>query len=178
MNGGEARNALTFQLGICSHDIFVNCNWVVTRWQYTFTHKQYIEQYKTNNTWNNTTILEECGPCPVLASITLAFSLQPRKKHGKTSVRVAASKNTKKLYKFPIQNFCICTFWKCLQSFYFLRTALFWAIRQLAMVIPYRRFGTTSLPSSRVKNPRNILKIRKFYIIPTVFCDSYGSKSK
>ena len=30
-------------------DIFVNCNWVVTRWQYTFTHKQYIEQYKTNN---------------------------------------------------------------------------------------------------------------------------------
>ena len=41
-----------------------------------------------------TTILEECGPCPVLASYTLAFTLQPRKKHGKTSVRVAASKNT------------------------------------------------------------------------------------
>ena len=38
--------------------------------------------------------LEECGPCPVLASYTLAFALQPRKKHGKTSVRVAASKNT------------------------------------------------------------------------------------
>ena len=36
-------------------------------------------------------ILEECGPCPVLASYTLAFTLQPRKKHGKTSVRVAAS---------------------------------------------------------------------------------------
>ena len=33
--------------------------------------------------------MEECGPCPVLASITLAFALQPRKKHGKTSVRVA-----------------------------------------------------------------------------------------
>ena len=29
------------------YDIFVNCNWVVTRWQYTFTHKQYKEQYKT-----------------------------------------------------------------------------------------------------------------------------------
>jgi len=27
-------------------DVFVNCNWVVTRWQYTFTHKQYIEQHK------------------------------------------------------------------------------------------------------------------------------------
>ena len=61
--------------------------------QYTFTHKQYIERHKTNNTQNNITILEDCGPCPVLASYTLAFALQPRKKHGKTSVRVAASKN-------------------------------------------------------------------------------------
>jgi len=26
--------------------IFVNCSWVVTRWQYTFTHKQNIEQHK------------------------------------------------------------------------------------------------------------------------------------
>ena len=25
--------------------------------------------------------LEECGPCPVLASYTLAFALQPKKKH-------------------------------------------------------------------------------------------------
>ena len=32
---------------------------------------------------------EECGPCPVFASFTLAFALQLRKKHGKTSVRVA-----------------------------------------------------------------------------------------
>jgi len=31
-------------------DIFVKYNWVVTRWQYTFTHKQYTERYKTNNT--------------------------------------------------------------------------------------------------------------------------------
>jgi len=30
----------------------------------------------------------ECGPCPVLASYTLAFTSQLRKKHGKTSVRV------------------------------------------------------------------------------------------
>jgi len=56
----------------------------------------------TNNTWNDTKQiirrttqqLDECGPCPVLASYTLAIALQPRKKHGKTSVRVAASKNT------------------------------------------------------------------------------------
>jgi hypothetical protein len=49
----------------------------------------------TNNTYNNTnnnrttqiTInVEECGPRPVFASFTLAFALQLRKKHGKTSV--------------------------------------------------------------------------------------------
>ena len=50
----------------------------------------------TNNTQNNTnnnrttqiTNVEECGPCPVFASFTLAFALQLRRKHGKTSVRV------------------------------------------------------------------------------------------
>jgi hypothetical protein len=30
----------------------------------------------------------KCGPCPVFASYTLAFALQLRKKHGKTSVKV------------------------------------------------------------------------------------------
>jgi len=34
-------------------------------------------------------IWEECGPCPVFASYTLAFALQLRKKHGKTSDRIA-----------------------------------------------------------------------------------------
>jgi len=42
----------------------------------------------TNNTQNNTNNVEECGPCPVFASSTLAFALQLRKKHRKTSVRV------------------------------------------------------------------------------------------
>ena len=46
----------------------------------TTQNKQFIEQHK---------VLDECGPCPVLASYTLAFALQLRKKHGKTSVRVA-----------------------------------------------------------------------------------------
>jgi len=32
--------------------------------------------------------VEECGPYPVFASFTLAFALQLRKKHGKTSIRV------------------------------------------------------------------------------------------
>ena len=42
----------------------------------------------TQRTTQITTNLEECGPCPVFASFTLAFALQLRKKHGKTSVRV------------------------------------------------------------------------------------------
>jgi len=29
--------------------------------------------------------VEECGPCPVFTSFTLAFALQLREKHGKTS---------------------------------------------------------------------------------------------
>ena len=32
----------------------------------------------------------KCGPCPVFASYTLAFALKLKKKHGKTSVWVAA----------------------------------------------------------------------------------------
>jgi hypothetical protein len=63
-------------------DLSVNCNWVATRWQLYSTHLH------TNNTQNNTR-MEECGPCPVIASYTPAFVLQLRKKHGKTSVRVA-----------------------------------------------------------------------------------------
>ena len=51
----------------------------------TTQNKQYVEQH------NN---LGKCGPCPVLARFTLAFALQLRKKHGKTSVRVAESENT------------------------------------------------------------------------------------
>jgi hypothetical protein len=61
----------------------------VTIVQYTFTNKQYTERHKTNNTQNNTKIWEECGPCPVFAGVTLAFAIQLRKKHEKTSVRVA-----------------------------------------------------------------------------------------
>jgi hypothetical protein len=34
-------------------DIFINCNWDVTRWQYTFTHKQYIEQHKYELMWKS-----------------------------------------------------------------------------------------------------------------------------
>jgi hypothetical protein len=46
----------------------------------TTKNKQYIEQHKK---------FGRCGPCHVLASYSLAFALRLRKKHGKTSVRVA-----------------------------------------------------------------------------------------
>jgi hypothetical protein len=58
--------------------------------QYTFTHKKYTERHtKKNNNRTTQKFLEECWPCPVFAIYTLAFALQLRKKHGKTSVRVA-----------------------------------------------------------------------------------------
>jgi hypothetical protein len=54
----------------------------------THLHKKYIKQHKKNRTTQITTNVEECGPCPIFASFTLAFALQLRKKQGKTSVRV------------------------------------------------------------------------------------------
>ena len=57
----------------------------------TTQNKQYIERH------NN---LGECGPCPVLASYTLAFALQLRKKHGKPSVRVAALRIHRQQYEY------------------------------------------------------------------------------
>jgi hypothetical protein len=60
--------------------------------QYTFTHKRYTE-YTEWNIHNNQKIQNKfgkCRPCLVFASYTLAFALQLIKKHGNTSVRVAA----------------------------------------------------------------------------------------
>ena len=69
--------------------------------QRTTQNKQYIAQHK--NTQNKKYIeqhknQEECGPCPVFAGFTLAFALQLRKKHGKTSVRVVRHKHTIRKY--------------------------------------------------------------------------------
>jgi len=52
--------------------------------------------------------MEECGPCPVFASFTLAFALQLRKKNGKTSVRVTTTsvrvtKTSVRLRKTPVR---------------------------------------------------------------------------
>jgi hypothetical protein len=45
-------------------------------------------QTANRTTQNKQYFWEECGPCPVFASYTLAFALRLRKKHGKASVRV------------------------------------------------------------------------------------------
>jgi hypothetical protein len=55
--------------------------------QHTFTHKQYTE-YRERNIHINRKKIGKCGPCPVFASYTLAFTLHLRKKHGITSIRV------------------------------------------------------------------------------------------
>jgi len=49
----------------------------------------HIYTQTTQRTTQLTTNWEERGPCPYFARFTLAFALQLRKKHGKTSVRVA-----------------------------------------------------------------------------------------
>ena len=72
------------------YDIFVNCNWVATRWQQCSTHLHTNnKQNDSKQTIHRTTQKLECGPCPIFAGFTLAFALQMGKKHGKTSVRVA-----------------------------------------------------------------------------------------
>jgi len=48
----------------------------------------HIYAQKIHRTTQITTNVEECGPCPVFVSFTLAFALQLRKKQGKTSVRL------------------------------------------------------------------------------------------
>ena len=40
------------------YDIFINCNWVVTKWQ------QYSTHLHTNNTQNDTKIWESAGRAP------------------------------------------------------------------------------------------------------------------
>jgi hypothetical protein len=56
---------------------------------YTQTIHRTTQSTQTIHRTTQFTNWQECGPCPVFARYTLAFALQPRKKHGKTSVRVA-----------------------------------------------------------------------------------------
>jgi hypothetical protein len=72
--------------------------------QYTYTHKQYTERHETNNTWNNTKIRKSAGRALFFVGFTLAFALQLRKKHGKTSVRVAIHTHTIRIHRHNNKN--------------------------------------------------------------------------
>jgi hypothetical protein len=63
-------------------DIFINCN--------LGCHPVAVHTYTQtiHGTTQITTNVEESWPCSVFTSFTLAFALQLRKKHGKTSVRL------------------------------------------------------------------------------------------
>ena len=87
------------QYGTIWYDIF-NCNWVTTRWQYystqavaqyTFAHKQYIEQHNRHKQYieQNISLIRKIADRAPSLRYSLAFALQLRKKHGKPSVRVA-----------------------------------------------------------------------------------------
>jgi hypothetical protein len=83
--------------------------------QYTCTHKQYRKRHKTNNTKNTkihrtkqkihraTQQLGRVRAVPVFAGFTLAFALQLRKKHGKTSDRVVIHKHTVRIHSHTIK---------------------------------------------------------------------------
>ena len=45
-------------------------------------------QLTTTHRTTQLTNWDECGLCPVVASYSVAFALQLKKKHGKTSVRI------------------------------------------------------------------------------------------
>jgi hypothetical protein len=53
---------------------------------------------KTIHRTTHLTNKKGCGPCPVIARCTLAYALQLKKKHGKTSVRVAGECQLAKKY--------------------------------------------------------------------------------
>jgi hypothetical protein len=56
---------------------------------------------------------EECGPCPIFASYTLAFALKLRKKHGKTSVRLEHGKTSVRVVICADHKIIETTFYKC-----------------------------------------------------------------
>jgi len=55
---------------------------------YTQTIHRTTQSTQTIHRTTQLTNWEECGPCPVFASCTLAFALQLRKKNRNTSVRI------------------------------------------------------------------------------------------
>jgi len=70
---------------------------------YTQTIRRTTQSTQTIRRTTQLTNWGECGPCPVFVSYTLAFALQLRKKHGKTSVRAAEEYHQLVRWKQKIQ---------------------------------------------------------------------------
>jgi len=68
-----------------------------------YTQTIYRTTQNDNRTTQITANVEECGPCPVFGSFTLAFALQLRKKHGKPSVRVRETSVTLRKTSITVQ---------------------------------------------------------------------------
>jgi hypothetical protein len=66
------------------------------------TTQKYIKQHKKIH--RTTQKLGRVWPCPVFAGFILAFALQLRKKHGKTSVRVVIHKRTMRIHSHNNKN--------------------------------------------------------------------------
>jgi len=84
----------------------------------THLHTNNTQNTNNNQTTQITTNVEECVPCPIFASFTLAFALQLRKKHGKTLVRVR--KTIVRLRKTSVRvqytYCCYCNMFSCWKS--------------------------------------------------------------
>jgi hypothetical protein len=76
---------------------------------------QYSTVHIYTQTIHRTTQLtdwEECEPCPIFASYTLAFALQLRKKHAETSVRVEHGKTSVRVVICADRKFVETMFYK------------------------------------------------------------------
>jgi len=86
--------------------------------QYTFTHKQYIEQHNRHKQYieqHSSLIRKSADRTPSLRyEYTLAFALQVRKKHGKPLVRVAGECQLAKI----VQNRAYVRFQACATKYH------------------------------------------------------------
>jgi len=87
---------------LCPHCIYVFCIYMRTNSDLCHStvhiYTQTIHRTTQNKQYIQHKDLEECEPCCVFAGFTLAFAVQLRKEHGKTSVRVAIHKNTIRMH--------------------------------------------------------------------------------
>jgi hypothetical protein len=105
--------------------------------KYIEQHKKYIEQHKK---W------EESGSCPLIAGFALAFALQLREKHGKTSVRVVIHKHTVRIYSHNNTNYIVLLVGFTIESLYWNSKYMMFEVHQIefSILIHYSQFVNIS----------------------------------